>query len=48
MMMHMPWVVAMLMLFFILVAGGVYVTARAIGAHQVDEDHPAKKAVTPS
>ena len=40
MMMQMPWVVAVLFLLFVLVAGGAYVIVRILVAKTVHSDHP--------
>jgi len=40
MMMHMPWVLATLMAFLILVAGGAFVAFRIFGARASESDHP--------
>jgi len=44
-MMQMPWVVVTLMIFLLLVAGGVYVTIRVRGSRAVEGDHPTSKSV---
>lgn len=40
MMMHMPWVLAVLFLFLILVAGGAFVAVRRMANATAKQDHP--------
>jgi uncharacterized protein YneF (UPF0154 family) len=40
MMMHMPWVLALLFLFLVLVAGGAFVAVRLMAATTAKRDHP--------
>lgn len=39
-MMHMPWVVVLLIVFIILMGGGVFLAVRLMGAGAVKRDHP--------
>jgi len=41
MMMHMPWVLAVLFLFLVLVAGGAFVAVRMMAATTAKNDHPS-------
>lgn len=41
-MMEMPWVLVTLMIFLLLVSGGVYVGIRVLGSRHVQSDHPTK------
>jgi uncharacterized protein YneF (UPF0154 family) len=40
MMMHMPWVLAVLIVFLVLVAGGAFVAVRSMAASTAKRDHP--------
>ena len=40
MMMHMPWVLAVLLLFLVLLVGGALVAVRLLGAKAAKRDHP--------
>jgi uncharacterized protein YneF (UPF0154 family) len=40
MMMHMPWVVAVLFVFLILVAGGAFIAVRTMATRTTKHDHP--------
>ncbi len=39
-MMHMPWVLAVLIVFLLLVAAGVFVAVRTLASHDDSRDHP--------
>lgn len=41
-MMHMPWVVAVLMLFFILVGGAAFAAVRVMASLTARRDHPGR------
>ncbi len=40
MMMHMPWVLAVLFLFLVLLVGGALVAVRMLAASDAKRDHP--------
>jgi len=46
-MMHMPWVLVILVVFLLLVAGGLYVGVRAAGGRATGEDSRRKNVDGP-
>lgn len=43
-MMHMPWVLVTLMVPLLLIAAGVYLAVRILGAKQAKDDHPPRRS----